>query len=670
MLLTDFDINDRIMIIFFGTCLSSIFNTTYIPTHINTYKITLALFLILFSFQVISFDADTKKKSAHVTISHGISRFDDLKYPKDFTHFDYTNPNAPKGGHLRVFIHGFFDSVNPYAISGTTLNGANLFQYMRLGFSEINEPLMVGIGAYAPSGDEPMSAYGLIAKNVEYPENHEWLIFNLRPEARFHDNQQITAEDVIFSFEALTKKGHPKYRMQFEPVKNVEKINKHRVKFNFKNPGTRSQLLRVVDLPILQKKYWENKSIEKSSLTPSMNSGPYKITNVSLKNTITFERVNDYWGSHLAVNKGLYNFDKVTLFFYRDTDTALEGFKSNNHDLHIEVSAKNWKTGYNFPAIKDGTVKKQLLRRKMVYGSSLFYFNTRSPIFSDRRVREAISCLYNFEWANKVIFHDMYIRCDSYFPNTPLKATGLPSQEELKILLPWKNILPASIFTQVYTPPKNNSNGSISHENTKKVLNLLKQANWHLKDNYMVHEKTKKKFVFEILTNTQPCNRYLLPFKYTLKHFGITMYINLIDTSQLYQRVSQHDYDMIEQIQPYAAYPDLEPENYFHSSLANKRNTHNYPGIQNPAIDFICEQIPLTQSKHQLITLIKCLDRILIGEHYGIPKWYSNTIRVAYRDKFSWPSKQPDYIPGFNTWWYKNDCIKKIKPDIMNDHLD
>ncbi|PJE78899.1 Periplasmic dipeptide transport protein [invertebrate metagenome] len=588
-----------------------------------------------------------------ITVSHGIARFDDLKYPENFSHFDYVNPNAPKGGHLQLFAHGTFDSLNPYAITGITPSGLDTYSYMRFGFSEINEPLMVGTGFYAPSGDEPMSAYGLIAQSVEYPPENQWIIFHLRPEARFHDGHPITASDVAFSFHTLKTKGHPRYKMQLEPISDVNVLNTHSVKFIFKKPGSRTQLFRAAELPVIPDHYWKTRHLEKSSLTPPVNSGPYQITQVNPGKSIVFERRKDYWGKHLPVSQGFNNFDKITLFFYRDLSVAFESFKAGGHDLHVEIMAKNWKTAYDFPAVLRGDIKQQELKRRMVYGSSFLYFNTRLAVFSDRRVREALGYLFNYEWTNHAIFHDMYNRASSYFPNTLLASSGLPSEKEQAVLQPWKTTLSPDIFNKPFSVPQHSTSEGMTQNNKRKALALLRSAGWDVHRGQMRHKITQNPLRFDMIHHSQAATRYLLPFKNNLAALGIDMSIHIMDASQYYRRLRKFDFGMIEKVLPHMHYPDLEPERYFHSQQADLEGSYNFSGIRHPAIDALVEKIPQTTNKTELITLTRSLDRILLSEHYGIPKWYSHTIRVAHKNKFAWPAHPPDYITGFNTWWIK-----------------
>ncbi|WOG28062.1 extracellular solute-binding protein [Endozoicomonas sp. 8E] len=584
--------------------------------------------------------------------SHGLSRFHDLKYPASFKHFDYVNPQAPKGGIVSLFAHGTFDSLNPYAPQGNTLSGLPSFAYMRYGFTELNEPLMVGSGQYAPSGDEPRSAYGLIAESVEYPDDNQWIIFNLRPEARFHDGHEITSEDVIFSFKALSEKGSPRYKMQLDSIASVEALGQRKVRFNFKQPGSRQQLFHAAELPILPAHFWKNRAIDKSTLVPPLNSGPYRVSHVEPGKLIVFSRVKDYWGRDLPVNKGKYNFDTVIIHFYRDFQMAMEAFKSGGHDLHLEVVAKNWQYAYDFPAVIDGRIKKRTIPHQMAYGSSFFFFNTRRPLFRDVRVRQAITLMFDYEWTNRVIFHNAYRRSHSYFPNSSLGAIDKPTLAEQKLLSSLTPSLPNPIVTQAFLLPITSGDGQLRKQK-RQSLSLLNEAGWTLKNNQLINNITQQPFVFEFIETTHATDRYLLPFKKNLESIGITMKYTVMDSSQYYARMRSRDFDMIAQLLPQTLSPGLELIDYFHSSRANDNSSRNFAGIDHPVVDQLLQKLTEVNSQQELQTLIRSLDRVLLWNYYGIPKWHSTYMRVAHWDKFGWPEQLPEYTTSFSTWWQK-----------------
>ena len=585
--------------------------------------------------------------------SHGLSRFNALKYPPSFKHFDYVNPDAPKGGDIRLFVHGTFDSLNPYAISGMSPALIPTFSYLKYGFSEFNEPLMVGSGSYSPSGDEVKTAYGLIAESIEYPDDNRWIIFNIRPEARFHDGKPVTADDVIFSFHTLQEKGHPRYKIQFEVVERVTKLSPTKVRFDFKQSGNRTQLFRVAELPVLPAHHWQDKALDKTTLSPPLNSGPYKITDLQHGSYVTFSRVKDYWGKDLPVNKGRYNFDKVTLYFYRDLQTAFEAFKAGGHDLHLEVVAKNWNTAYDFPAIQDGSVKRSELHHKMAVGSTFFYFNTRRSPFDDIRVRKAVSQIFDYEWTNKALFFSSYRRSKSYFPNTYLASSGLPSEAELKWLSSWEKQLPEPLFNKPFTVPVTKGDGTIRPQQ-QQALRLLKEAGWQMKDGKMLNDKTGKQMQFTFVDDFSSSNRYLQPFRKNLATIGIDMQYAEFNAAQYYQRVRSLDFDMVEYNLPQTHSPDQELQGYFHSSTVSADATRNLAGINNPVVDQLIEQVPMVTTQQEMSDVIHSLDRVLLWNYYGIPKWHSTAMRAAYRDVFAWPDKAPVYTTPFSTWWRKD----------------
>jgi microcin C transport system substrate-binding protein len=360
--------------------------------------------------------------NASITESHGYAQFGVLKYPASFTHFDWVNPEAPKGGTLRMMAFGTFDTLNPYTFKGSSpVSTGNFLQY---GVNELNEPLMVGTGQYDPSGDEPTSSYGLIAQSVEYSEDRSWVVFNLRPQARFHDGKPITAYDVAFSYRTLLKDGHPQYRTALQEVQRVDILNRHRIRFVFKRSGNPLLILRLGELPVLPQHYWKDRDFKATTFEPPLGSGPYRITRVQPGRQLVFERVKDYWGKDLPVNRGKYNFDRVEVEFYRDSDVAFEAFKAGEFDIYIEHQAKNWANGYDFPAVASGQVIKAQIPHRIPTQTQGLFMNTRRAAFADIRVREALGLLFNFEWTNRTLFSDAYDRSTSYYPtaNFPRRA--------------------------------------------------------------------------------------------------------------------------------------------------------------------------------------------------------------------------------------------------------
>ncbi|WP_287815269.1 extracellular solute-binding protein, partial [Pseudomonas sp.] len=420
---------------------------------------------------------------ATVFESHGYAQFGTLKYPASFSHFDWANPQAPKGGTVRVMAFGTFDTLNPYTFKGTSpVSTPNFIQY---GVSELNEPLMVGTGQYDPSGDEPTSSYGLIAQSLEYSEDRSWVVFNLRPEAHFNDGQPITARDVAFSYRTLLTQGHPLYRTSLQEVQRVDILGPRRIRFVFRRSANPLLILRMGELPILPEHYWKGRDFQATTFEPPVTSGPYRITQVVPGRRLVFERVKDWWGQDLAVNRGKYNFDRVDVEFYRDNDVAFEAFKAGEFDLYLEHQAKNWANGYNYPAVRRGDVVKAQIHHQIPTQTQGLFMNSRRPALADVRVREALGLLLDFEWTNRALFNGAYRRATSYYPNSEFSASGLPTGKEFLLLAPYRAQLPAALFTQPFTVPQTDGHG-IARETLRRALGLLADAGWTLSGQRLV----------------------------------------------------------------------------------------------------------------------------------------------------------------------------------------
>jgi len=603
------------------------------------------LFLLCFTLLLVS---PVFSVAADVTKAHGIALHGEPKYPADFQHFDYVNPDAPKSGSVRLMGSGTFDTLNPYTLKGIS-------PFMSPGFSkwgvfELNEPLMVGTGNYSPSGDEAQTAYGLIAESIEYPTDRSWAIFKLRPEARFHDGRAITVEDVIFSFHTLIEHGHPRFAQAFQDVAKVEKLAQGRVKFTFKPGDTRALPLRVGELPVLSKAFWQGQDFEKSLLEPPLGSGPYRLTSFEPGRRVVFERVKDYWGKDLPVNQGRYNFDQVSFDYYRDLHVAFEAFKSNEFDVYREYISSNWATGYDFPALQQGRVKKLEIDHSIPTGYQAFFFNTRREIFNDVRVREAIGLMFDFEWLNRSLFFNAYARNKSFFPNTELAANGLPSVEELALLEPYREQLPTALFTNAFKPPVTNGKG-ILRQQQRQALKLLKEAGWKLKNNQMTHLQSGETLSFEVLFDQPSFAKVLLPFKRNLERIGIDMRLRNIDRTQFKNRVNHFDFDMIVEVLVHGLSPSYELNLYFHSEQANTPGALNYSGVRHPVIDELVDKIIGAPSRQQLLNASRALDRVLLWHHYTIPQYHLSYHRIAHWNKFGRPAISPPYTFNFRDWW-------------------
>lgn len=602
-----------------------------------------ALSLLLISLALSS------PASATITESHGYAQFGTLKYPARFTHFDWVNPQAPKGGTLRVMAFGTFDTVNPYTFKGTSpVTTANFLQY---GINELNEPLMVGTGQYSPSGDEPASSYGLIAQSVEYSEDRSWVVFNLRPEARFHDGAPVTAYDVAFSYRTLLKDGHPLYRTALQEVLRVDILNKQRIRFVFKRSGNPLLILRLGELPVLPQHYWKDRDFKATTFEPPLGSGPYRITSVTPGRQLIFERVKDYWGKDLPVNRGKYNFDRMEVEFYRDSDVAFEAFKAGEFDIYIEHQAKNWVNGYNFPAVRRGEVIKAQIPHQIPTQTQGLFMNSRRATFVDVRTREALGLMFDFEWTNRALFSDAYKRTTSYYPNSEFSASGLPVGHEWLMLKPYKEQLPARLFTEPFTLPKTDGRG-IPRETMRKALALLAEAGWKL-HGQRLQDKDGRPLRFELLLVNPSLERLYQPYIENLNSIGIDARLRTVDRAQYKQRLDQFDFDMISMTLGQTLSPGLEQWQYFHSSQVNVKGSKNYAGIANPVVDHLLEQLLAARTRDEQVAAGKALDRVLLWQHYSIPNWYLNYHRLAYRNRLAFVTTPP-YTLGLSAWWLKS----------------
>lgn len=600
--------------------------------------------LLLLSFSLaLSFPA-----GATISESHGYAQFGTLKYPAKFTHFDWVNPQAPKGGTLRAMAFGTFDTLNPYTFKGSSpVTTPNFLQY---GVNELNETLMVGTGQRDPSGDEATSSYGLIARSVEYSEDRSWVVFNLRPEARFHDGRPITAADVAFSYRTLLKEGHPLYRTNLQEVQRVDILNPKRIRFVFKRAGNPLLILRLGEMPVLPQHYWKGRDFKATTFEPPLGSGPYRITQVQPGRSLVFERVKDYWGKDLAVNRGKYNFDRVEFEFYRDSDVAFEAFKAGEFDVYIEHQAKNWATGYNFPAVRRGQVIQAQIAHQIPTQTQGLFMNSRRAAFSDDRVRQALGLMLDFEWTNRTLFSSAYKRASSYYPNSEFSATGLPVGKEWLLLAPYRDQLPAALLTQPYSVGKTNGRG-IDRDTLRQALNLLGQAGWKLSGQRLLNSYGQP-LKLEILLVNPNLERILQPYVENLASIGIDARLRTVDRAQYKQRLDQFDFDMILMTLNQTLSPGLEQWLYFHSSQAATKGSKNYAGVKSPVVDHLLESLLNAQSRDDQVSAARALDRVLLWQHYMVPNWYLDYHRLAYRNRFAFVATPP-YTLGLNSWWLK-----------------
>lgn len=557
------------------------------------------------------------------------------KYPSDFKSFDFVNPQAPKGGTFRQSGLGGFDSLNPFISKGVAADNIGLI------YDTLTRHGL----------DEPFTEYGLLAGKIEVGPDNNWVRFYLRPEARFNDGQPVTADDVVFSFETLMKDGEPQYKAYYADVAKVTAEDKQRVRFDFKHNKNRELALILGQLAVLPKHWWATRDFSKGNLDIPLGSGPYRVEKVEPGRSIRYQRVDDWWGKDLAVNRGFYNFDNLQIDYYRDGSVALEALKAGQFDFWLETSAKNWATAYDTPAVNEGRLIKEQIINYNPTGMQGFVFNIRRPLFQDRRVREALGLLLDFEWTNKQLFYGSYTRTNSYFENSELAATGLPSDDELKLLEPLRDKLDPRVFSEPFSAPHTDASGII-REQQRRAYQLLQEAGWKIVDDHMV-DTTGTPVKFEFLLAQIDFERVLLPFKRNLADLGIKLDIRRVDVSQYITRLRSRDYDMIVGGFGQSSSPGNEQREYWHSSSADKPGSRNYIGLKDAAIDSLVESLINAGSRQSLITHSKALDRALLWGYYVIPNWYINTWRTAYWDKLAHPKVTPRYDLGLMTWWVK-----------------
>lgn len=597
--------------------------------------------LIIFSFANFTIAEEIAVKEslveAPITIekSHAVSIFGDVKYPANFKHFEYVNPAAPKGGEIVLPQIGTFNNLNPFILKGQSAAGNNL----------IFDTLM------STSLDETGTNYGLVAKSVELASDNSYIIFNIDPRARFSDGSEVTAEDVVFSFNILLSKGHPAYQIYFGEIGEASVLSKYRAKFTFKNTENRELKFILGSLPILSKAYYDNVDFEKTTLTPPLGSGPYAITSIEQGRSMVFVRRDDYWAKDLPANIGFYNFDKIRYEYYKDSDVAIQALKSNKLDLRYENVAKNWANAYNIKAVEQGRLLKEKIPHSIPTGMQAFVFNTRKDKFADKNVRKAVALAFDFEWMNKNLFYGSYSRTTSYFSNSIYASSGLPQGAELELLEELRGDIPDEVFAQPFTLPESDGSGRIRNQLVE-AAKLLEQAGWEIQGEQLY--KDGKPFEIEFLLSNGGTTERLIPsIAKNLQQLGITTKIRSVDSSQYKKRTENFDFDIIINVWGQGNSPGNEQMNYWHSSTADVTGSRNYIGIKDPAIDSLVQKIVNAQNKDELVAATRALDRVLLWNYYVIPQFYAGYFRIVHWDKFKKPDTLAIYDSNFGlwTWW-------------------
>jgi microcin C transport system substrate-binding protein len=583
-----------------------------------------------------------------VITSHGISAFGALKYPEGFAHFDYVNPDAPQGGTMSfrgVLGSQTFDSLNTFILKGEPAQGLEL----------LYDSLLVA------SADEPASAYGLLAESVEYPESRDWVIFHMRPGATFSDGEPVEASDVVFTWQVLLEKGAPVYQVILRDIEAVEALDTHTVRFTFRDDAAKRDLPQLAgSLSILPEHYYQEVEFADSTLTPPVGSGRYAVDAVQPGRSIRYCRRPDYWGAELPVNVGSGNFDCFLYEYFADNTASFEALKVGAYLFHQEYSSSTWATAYDFPAIRNGWVKREVLPDDRPSGTQGFWFNLRREKLQDPRVREAIGLMFNFEWTNATLFHDLYTRTDSFFENSPMQAEGLPEGEELATLEEFRDRLPPEIFTEpAYTPPVMGSQ-QLDRSAIRRASALLDEAGWTVGEGGLRRNAAGEPLTITYLDDNPTFERVVNPYIANLRRIGIDARYQQVDAAQMQQREEDFDYDIIPARFVMTLTPSQELRQLFSSEAAAATGSANRTGIADPVVDALIERALASQDRDTLTARLKALDRVLRSRHIWVPNWYSGSYFVAYWDVFGRPETQPPYARGDAYWWLDQDKYDRL----------
>lgn len=575
--------------------------------------------------------------------SSGLAMHGAPREAADFTHFPYTNPDAPKGGRATFAVRGSFDSLNPLIVKGVSAEGIREYLYESL---------------LARAYDEPFSLYGLIAEGVETPPDRSYVEFTLNPNAKFSDGTPITVDDVIFSHAVLRDRGRPNHRSYYKKVAKVEKTGDRKVRFTFDGSGDREMPLIMGLMPILPHHLFTPETFEKTTLKPPIGSGPYIIARLDPGKTITYKRDPDYWGRDLPVNRGLYNFDEIRYDYYRDTGSMFEAFKSGLVQLRPEGDPTRWTEGYNFPAFRDGRVIKEALPIETPAGMSALVFNTRRPIFADPRVRQALIRLFDFEWVNRTLYHSQYARSGSYFARSELSSQGRPADAtERALLAPFPDAVKPSIMAGNFALPVSDDTGQ-NRDGRVEALRLLGEAGYRLKDGKLLNEETGEPFEFEILAATRAQERLLLTYARALKQVGIEARIRQVDSAQYQRRKQTYDFDMIQNFWGVSLSPGNEQSFRWGSGAAMTEGSFNYPGVESQAVDAMIAAMLRAEDRQSFVSAVRALDRVLRSGDYVVPLFYLPAQWVAHWQNLKRPEKTPLYGYRLDSWWLDPDDAK------------
>lgn len=597
----------------------------------------------------VIFGAMSLRADEAITKTHGFNFFGELKYPADYKYLDYVNPDAPKGGEISIWTMGTFDSFNPYTRKGRA--GALA--------SAPFESLLEG------TSDEVGTSYGLLAETLEYPEDQSWVIFNMRPEARFSDGTPVTADDVAFTYELFLNEGLASYRAILgQIVTGVEILGPHRIKYSFADDASRRDAIPIVGgLPVKSKAWFEKTGakLDESRMEPAIGSGPYVLDSYDINKRITYKRNPDYWGKDLPFNKGRGNFDTIRVEYFADSNAAFEGFKSGAYTFRQENSSKSWATAYDFPALDEGHVIKTLLPDGGMATGQSYVMNLRRDKFDDIRVRQAVGLLFNFEWSNESLFYGQYARINSFWENSELAAGGMPSDAELALLEPIADLLPAGVIDGEAVMAPVSGNRTLDRKNLRKASALLDEAGWTVGDDGLRRNAAGETLTIEIIEDSPTFDRVHLPFIDNLKAAGIDAIYSRIDPAQMTDRSRNYDFDMMVDQFPMSLEPSSGLKQYFGSETADQ-SVFNSMGLKSEAVDTLIEHVMNAQNKAELATSVKALDRTLRAYYFWVPQWFNDAYRVAYWDMYEHPETLPPFALGnLDFWWYNAEKAADLK---------
>ncbi|WP_081622166.1 extracellular solute-binding protein [Endozoicomonas elysicola] len=597
-------------------------------------KTPLLLRALLNGITLFAISASTMAET--IKLQHAISLYGQPKYSENFQFFDYVNPRAPKGGELKQGVIGHFDSLTPYIDRGTAAAGSHLMYDTLL----------------ARSWDEPLTKYGLIAEKIELDPKNEWVAFYINPLAKFHDGQPVTAGDVKFSFDLLREKGSTFYKHFYQDIEKVEVTSNNRVLFIFRHSHNKELPLILGQMPILPRHYWEKRDFSSPGMEIPVTSGPYKPIRIEPGRSITFVRVNNYWAKNLPVNVGRHNFDRIQYEYYRNTNVLLEALQKGEYDLKTVSDPRVWHDQLRNESLE----KYQLIRSSLTNHNPqtlTITYNSRRPLLSDPNVREALGYAIEFEWINQHLFHSMYKRADSVFAGTELGASGKPSEQEIELLSTWQSEIPQEALNQVWVPPGSEA-GMTRRERKRRALSLLKQSGWSIKKNQLVNSDGKP-LELEILLSSPEDERIFIPVQKTLQGMGVRLNIRTVDVAQYVERVRSQDFDMVMYTFPHTPSPGTEQASLWGSSTVDQHGSRNIAGIKLKSIDTLTEKIPQANSRKELLSLIKSMDRIILWNHYVLPLWYQPDWLVVHKKQLKYPKNPAPYALDLSTWWYQSD---------------